>query len=186
LFASRGFRGTTTREIAAVVGVSEPVLYQHFETKQALYDAILESKVKEISSRDIAGLDEAFAAGDDRAFFSSLAGVLIDWYLNDPRYTRLLMYAWLEKHEISQMFYDRQVTSFYSFVTQYLNTRMASGRMRQINPTLAARLFAGMLSHQGLIFAIYCPGDLPPGGREAIVSTVVDIFLKGIENGHHE
>ncbi len=32
LFASRGFQGTTTREIAAAVGVTEPVLYQHFET----------------------------------------------------------------------------------------------------------------------------------------------------------
>ena len=43
LFASRGFRGVTTREIAAAVGVTEPVLYQHFPSKRDLYTAIIES-----------------------------------------------------------------------------------------------------------------------------------------------
>ena len=43
LFSERGFRGTTTREIASAVGVSEPVLYQHFPSKGDLYTAIIET-----------------------------------------------------------------------------------------------------------------------------------------------
>jgi len=46
LFAEKGFRGATTRELAASVGVTEPVLYQHFETKRDLYAAIIEAKAR--------------------------------------------------------------------------------------------------------------------------------------------
>lgn len=42
LFSEKGFRGVTTRELAAAVGVTEPVLYQHFETKRDLYRALIE------------------------------------------------------------------------------------------------------------------------------------------------
>ena len=47
LFAEKGFRGTTTRELAAAVGVTEPVLYEHFRTKRDLYSAIIGEKSKD-------------------------------------------------------------------------------------------------------------------------------------------
>lgn len=37
LFAFRGLHGTTTKEIAKAAGISEPLLYQHFENKEAIY-----------------------------------------------------------------------------------------------------------------------------------------------------
>ena len=49
LFAEKGFRGATTRELAAAAGVTEPVLYQHFRTKSDLYSAIIEAKAVEVS-----------------------------------------------------------------------------------------------------------------------------------------
>jgi TetR/AcrR family transcriptional regulator len=41
LFSRKGFRGTTTREIARAVGVSEAMLFKHFATKEELYAAII-------------------------------------------------------------------------------------------------------------------------------------------------
>jgi TetR/AcrR family transcriptional regulator len=37
VFARGTYRGTTTAELAAAAGVTEPVLYRHFESKRALY-----------------------------------------------------------------------------------------------------------------------------------------------------
>ena len=37
LFARRDYRSTTTREIAAVAGVTEPLLFRHFGSKAALF-----------------------------------------------------------------------------------------------------------------------------------------------------
>src|SRR5580704_5452306 len=40
LFARKGYAATTTRELARASGVSEPLLYKHFPSKEALYQEI--------------------------------------------------------------------------------------------------------------------------------------------------
>jgi AcrR family transcriptional regulator len=42
VFSEGSYRGTTTAEIARAAGVSEPILYRHFASKQALYFAALD------------------------------------------------------------------------------------------------------------------------------------------------
>lgn len=41
LFAQKGFAATTTKEIAAAAAVSEALIFKHFDSKAALYEAIL-------------------------------------------------------------------------------------------------------------------------------------------------
>ncbi|SDC95101.1 DNA-binding transcriptional regulator, AcrR family [Terribacillus halophilus] len=43
LFASKGFAGTTTKEIAKVAGVNEVTLFRHFGSKNGVFEAIIES-----------------------------------------------------------------------------------------------------------------------------------------------
>ena len=181
LFARHGFRGTTTRELAASTGVTEPVLYQHFETKRGLYDAILESKSTPDGVQSFfSTIKEIAESGDNRAYFTFLGNCLLDWYVQDPRYARLLMFSALEGHELSDLFYQRTVAVFYDVVTSHIQRQIECGRFHSAEPLLAARLFAGMIAHQGVIFAIYHPGHLP-ASKEKIVQTAVDIFLRGIE-----
>jgi AcrR family transcriptional regulator len=41
LFATRGFRGTSTRDICAAVGIRQPSLYSHFSSKQSIAEELL-------------------------------------------------------------------------------------------------------------------------------------------------
>jgi AcrR family transcriptional regulator len=43
LFSEGSYRGTTTAEIARAAGVTEPVLYRHFDSKRALYLACMDA-----------------------------------------------------------------------------------------------------------------------------------------------
>jgi len=42
LFVMHGYQDTTTEKIAAAAGVTEPVLYRHFESKKALFLEVLQ------------------------------------------------------------------------------------------------------------------------------------------------
>jgi len=42
LFAARGLDGTTIEEIAACAGVSKPVIYEHFGSKEGLYTQVVD------------------------------------------------------------------------------------------------------------------------------------------------
>ena len=51
LFAKTGYDATTTADIAKAAGVTEPILYRHFESKQELFVAI----VRDVSATTMKG-----------------------------------------------------------------------------------------------------------------------------------
>ena len=63
LFAERGYEATTTAAIAEAAGVTEPILYRHFENKQDLFVAI----VREMSELTMRHWKELTAGTDDPA-----------------------------------------------------------------------------------------------------------------------
>lgn len=46
LFALRGLDGTTIEEIAAAAGVSKPVIYEHFGSKEGLYTQVVDGEFR--------------------------------------------------------------------------------------------------------------------------------------------
>ncbi len=66
LFAERGFAAVSVREIAGHVGLNQASIYNHFSSKQALYEAVLErgfAPIMRLLERGAAELDGA-DAGD--------------------------------------------------------------------------------------------------------------------------
>jgi AcrR family transcriptional regulator len=59
LFAQKGFHGTSTADIAAAAGCSEPMLYKHFASKQALFAACLTQGGMAVKERVLDALDNA-------------------------------------------------------------------------------------------------------------------------------
>src|SRR4029079_15890834 len=48
VFARNGFHGASMNDVAEAAGVTKPVLYQHFYSKQALYMALLDEVVNRL------------------------------------------------------------------------------------------------------------------------------------------
>lgn len=51
VFGAHGYHATTTRDIAAAATVSEALLYQHFDGKRQLFEAVVHSAASELERR---------------------------------------------------------------------------------------------------------------------------------------
>src|SRR5262245_23927479 len=101
LFSQKGFRGATTKEIAAAAGVNEAIIFRHFATKSDLYAAIIDRKANSAGMAAArAALDAAMERRDDRQVFETLAIHVLEFHERDDTVMRLLLYSALEGHEL--------------------------------------------------------------------------------------
>lgn len=155
LFSRNGFRGTTTKEIARAAGVSEAMVFRHFETKEALYGAILEDKgcredVARFPWEGDEVLQKAIEAGDDYGVFYNLAIRALEKHQSNVGFMRLIFYSALEEHELAAQFFSAFVERVYVFIGEYIARRQREGAFREIEPRIAVRAFLGMLMNHSL------------------------------------
>jgi AcrR family transcriptional regulator len=62
-FARAGFAGTSMDDVAAAAGVSRLIVYRHFDSKEALYRAVLDGVGARLRDEFLAGLDAPGRAG---------------------------------------------------------------------------------------------------------------------------
>lgn len=182
LFSQRGFRGTTTKEIAQAAGVSEAMVFRHFATKEELYSAILDSKACAGGLGDVhAVVADAVARKDDFAVFAGMARVLMERHESDTEFLRLLTHSALEGHELAEMFWNRNVRELYEFLGGYIRDRQRDGAMREIDPTVVVRAFVGAVIHHSLNNTLWDTGrtllDIP---NERAAEEFARILLHGV------
>ncbi|HYO90028.1 MAG TPA: TetR/AcrR family transcriptional regulator, partial [Pyrinomonadaceae bacterium] len=182
LFSQRGFRGTTTKEIAQAASVSEAIIFRHFATKEELYSAIIDHVSCEggiDNPHEIVG--EAIRRKDDRAVFEGLAFHALQHHEDDKQFQRLLLYAALEGHELAQMFWERTVKEFYEFLGAYIEERQRDGAMIEIDPRVIVRTFIGTIIHHSLNNNLWDPERrLMDISNEEAARAFTEVLLKGI------
>jgi AcrR family transcriptional regulator len=151
LFSQRGFRGTTTKEIAAAAGVSEAMVFRHFATKEDLYTAILDYKACASGMQNPRDLvTDAIRMKDDRAVFEGLAHGLMCHHQNDTEFLRLLTHSALEEHQLADMFWETTVRGMYNFLGAYIRERQHDGAFAEMDTAIVVRSFVGMIIHHSL------------------------------------
>jgi len=181
LFSKRGFRGTTTKEIAQAAGVSEAMVFRHFATKEELYTAILNRKCSGGRFEPAEMAADAINRKDDRAVFESLALGALEYHEKDPEFQRLLLHSALEKHELAQMFFDEFVRRVYEFLGSYIRERQRDGALIEIDPSIVVRCFIGIVMHHSLNNNLWDPERrLLNISNESAAKHFTDILLNGI------
>ncbi len=178
IFAEKGFRGTTTREIAQHLGISEALMFKYFPSKEALYLAIIQKRTD--GSEEMFFPKEAIQAKDDRQVFRSIASYLISKNTEDPVFMRLIQYSALEGHELSRIFFETHAMEKTKLLSGYIRQRIKEGAFRKVPPLLAARAFMGMAIHYVQSREIYGMKDLSRFSQKRVVDTFVETFLNGL------
>jgi len=87
LFGQHGYAGTRLDEVAAAAGVTKPIVYRHFESKKALYLALLAKHEQDLPTF-VAGFQDELAGLSEEDL---VRAILSHWF----DYVRKNSHAWL-------------------------------------------------------------------------------------------
>jgi AcrR family transcriptional regulator len=180
LFARNGFRGTGTSDIAAAAGCSEPIIYKHFASKQALFAAVLEDCTRMMGERFAA----AAAEGGDlfTAYLRFVSGLMGDPKVAEVARLRYLAVTLTNEPEIRASL-SHMMSSWHSGVSGAVAAGQANGRIRaDADVESVSMLFLGLGLAAGFVGAIDGEGALECFPRH--VDALVDL-LTPIQGGPH-
>lgn len=188
LFSQRGFKGTTTKEIARAAGVSEAMVFRHFATKDELYGAILHNKgcrdgVHRFPWEENETLQEAIRQKDDFAVFYNIALDAMNKHQADEGFMRLLFYSALEEHALAERFFNEFIARVYEFIGGYVEERQRDGAFRDVSPRIAVRAFLGMLIHHSLNNILWDKNRIILNiSNEEAANNFAEILLRGVRS----
>jgi AcrR family transcriptional regulator len=181
LFARRGYRGTTTREIAERAGINEALLFRHFPSKEKLYWTIIEEQCGARGRRH--KINEILeAGGSDGEIFAAIAREFLTRTARDTELTRLLWFTALESHTLSRRFFRTYVAVYYEALAEYIRRRAHEGAFRNVDPLLSARGFLGMVVYHFLVQELFGGDKYQKFDPAMVAGTLAGIWLNGMQN----
>ena len=146
LFAAHGVDGVALRDLAREMHLTAPSLYNHFPSKQALYDAVLERGLRPI----LQAIAEAWHPGALRPEqMRATVDKLITHLAMHPHLARLLQRALLEENTGVHKLFARWLMPIYrQGIAVIRETGAQAGWQSEEVPHLALGLF-------GMVFAFF-------------------------------
>jgi TetR/AcrR family transcriptional regulator len=126
VFSDGSYRGTTTAEIAREAGVTEPILYRHFESKRDLYLACLEACWTSMRAR----WEDVVEAEPDSAFWIAAMGrAFLEWEEKAPVISNLWVQAIAEAAEDQEIrrYLKRHMREVHRFTADVIRRAQEAG-----------------------------------------------------------
>ena len=126
VFSRCSYRGATTAEIAREAGITEPILYRHFASKQALYLACIDDAWERIR----AAWDEAVAAEPDPAAWTqAMSTAFFQFKEQRSAVATLWLHALTESGDDPEIrkYLRRHLREVHDFVADVLTRCQAAG-----------------------------------------------------------
>lgn len=177
LFADKGYHGVSVDEIAKRLGVSPAILYQHFPSKEALYENVLAENSAKRESYIEAILTEP---ADFVSVLSRMTRIYVESVADDPDFLRMELMSALEGSKTASAFFERRWRSITDYIEYSLNELQASRGGLACNPRMAGLMFQGMLRE--ILYSRFIAEDaryqdIP---MQTMVNELIRIFVRGI------
>jgi AcrR family transcriptional regulator len=127
LFAERGYRGTSLRDIAKRIGIKAPSLLHHFPSKQQLYVAVLDRMFESIENA-AAALE--WGQGDRQERMRQAVCNAIDFMIAKPNFVRLLWMELAEESGMGRQIVKRRIPPLFSLAVNFIYAGQREGQFR--------------------------------------------------------
>jgi len=178
-FSRDGYDRVTVKQLADQCGITEPAVYRHFASKDAIYVAVLESLPERLKYQEL--FDRLEQENDLDLILKSVAKHIIAFYTENADIYRLLLYAALRGHDRAKRIFELIRGPYVKFLQRQFDRLRVQGVIIQKHNEITARCFVGMVFDcamgnslwKGLQGKIYDP--------ESIVSNNVPIYVRGLK-----
>jgi len=178
LFSQQGFDGVTIKQLARACDITEAALYRHFDSKEAIYDAVLDTIGDRLHYQDL--FADLESERDLEALMQSLARHIIDFFSSNSDLYRLLLFSALRGHTKAKRVYDTIRGTYTRFLKLQLDRLRTEGRIIEKNNEMTARCFVGMVFDcslastlwKGFQGQVFKPAD--------VVANNVPIYVRGL------
>jgi AcrR family transcriptional regulator len=170
MFASFGYNGVSTRDIASGAGVNEVTIYRHYPRKRDLYVAVLDAELQQVKlSGDL--LAKVAEADDGRKAVARTFELIAATMMQRPELLRLVQYSALEISEDIDPLLRRHLGQLVEVIARYLEPWVSKGELRCTSAkALVLSLIAIILSHRSLHRLFAADG----AGPEAMISAYAE------------
>jgi len=143
LFSVSGYDKVTIKQLADACGITEPALYRHYTSKEALYDAVLDAIEKRLSNEEI--FHQLENENDLEYLLKNFAKHIIDFFSKNEDIYRLLLYSALREHAKAKTVFQFIRGSYVKFLTKQLDRLYEAHLIVEKNNEITARCFTGMV-----------------------------------------
>lgn len=148
LFAEKGYKGTNLRELAARLSLSKSALYKHYDSKEAIWNALLD-KMEAYYAARFGSMDHLPKMPDSTEEFFQMALGMIRFTARDPQIilTRKLL--------LTEHFHDARVCKLATkhflegtahIYTKIFESMMEKGLLKREDPAMLAFSFTAPIS----------------------------------------
>ena len=148
LFSVQGYEATSISQLADAVGIRKASLYSHFENKQAILDALIQTTLEQYEAHSIfanADWDDPSFTGDKENLTPEMAAQTIlgqiRYILHDPQISRARKMLTIEQFQNPQMARlqtKRNYTDVMHYFTGLVRFFASRGRLADSDPEIMA------------------------------------------------
>ncbi|WP_414754996.1 TetR/AcrR family transcriptional regulator [Anabaena sp. CCY 9910] len=176
LFASQGFDGTTTRDLAQAAGVAEGTLFRHFPNKKAILVEVATAGWVDILTDLLTELSEMGS-------YKAVAQVMRRRMWNLHKNADLMRVCFMEVQfhpDLRDRIQIEVIEKMTNVAEAFFQTAMDKGIYRKTDANLVAKVFLGMFAIAGFSNNTLMQPDASPQEMQQMAEGLADIFLNGV------
>ncbi len=180
VFAEKGFDKATNQDIAEAAGIGSPgLIYHYFGSKGDLLREVIANRAAMLQEFTRNAQLFEMAPREALRYF----GFAFLKALSTPENRRVFRVVMNESHrnpEVTEAWRQSSSKPFRSALVGYLAQASQTGKLRELDPEVAADCFLGPFVLYALSGMVFGDATSRPS-TEVMMDTVVEIFMRGVE-----
>ena len=175
LFATKGYEGTTTKDLAQTAHIAEGTLFRYFPNKKAILVEVATQGWIDILTDLLTELSEM---GSYKAIAQVMRRRM--FHLRENKYLFQVCFIEAQFHpELRERIQAEIIEKMTDVAEAFFQTAMDKGIYRRMNPKIVAQVFLGMFAVAGFSEQTLNP-QVSPQSLQEMAEGLADIFLHGV------